>query len=69
MILLTGQSQLEQQLQGLKSGADAYISKPFEIELLEVRIDNFLKRQEQLFQFIKIKKRPFQFPYVTGFVG
>lgn len=55
LILLTGQSQHETQLAGLKSGADAYMVKPFEIELLEVRIDNFLKRQEQLSQFIKVK--------------
>ncbi len=67
LILLTGQSQSEIQLEGLKSGADAYMIKPFEIELLEVRIDNFLKRQEQLSQFIKIKdiSKPKDFQITT----
>jgi len=52
LIMLSGQSQMEDQLEGLKSGADAYIVKPFTIDLLEVRIDNFLKRREQLTEFL-----------------
>ncbi len=52
LILLSGQSQMEDQLEGLKSGADAYIVKPFTIDLLEVRIDNFFKRREQLTEFL-----------------
>jgi DNA-binding response OmpR family regulator/anti-sigma regulatory factor (Ser/Thr protein kinase) len=54
LILLTGQSQPEKQLEGLKSGADAFVTKPFEIELLEVRINNFLKRREQLIEYFRI---------------
>ncbi len=67
LIILTGQSQKEIQLEGLKSGADAYMVKPFEIELLEVRIDNFLKRQEQLLKFIKVKNiaKPNDFQITT----
>lgn len=67
LILLTGQTQSEIQLEGLKSGADAYMVKPFEIELLEVRIDNFLKRQEQLSRFIKVKdiSKPKDFQITT----
>jgi YesN/AraC family two-component response regulator len=56
LILLTGQSQLQKQLEGLKSGADAYITKPFEIDLLEARIENFLRRSEQILQFLKLNK-------------
>jgi signal transduction histidine kinase/DNA-binding response OmpR family regulator len=56
LILLTGQSGTEKQMEGLKSGADAYILKPFEIDLLEVRIENFLKRREQLLEYLKIDK-------------
>ena len=55
LILLTGQTQAEKQLEGLKSGADSYMEKPFEIDLLEVRIDNHLKRQELLSSFLKVK--------------
>ncbi|WP_158866243.1 two-component regulator propeller domain-containing protein [Maribellus comscasis] len=54
LILLTGQSEAEKQLEGLKSGADAYITKPFDIELLEVRIENFLKRKEQLKAYLRL---------------
>ncbi len=56
VILLTGQSEKEKQLEGLKSGADAYVVKPFEIELLEVRIENFLKREIKLSEYLKVEK-------------
>jgi len=56
LIMLSGQAQMEDQLEGLRSGADAYIVKPFTIELLEVRIENFLKRREQLTDFLKLDK-------------
>jgi len=52
-ILLTGQSEKDMQLEGLKSGADAYVVKPFEMELLEIRINNFIKRREQFTEFLK----------------
>ena len=52
LILLSGQSETEKQLEGLKSGADAYIIKPFEISLLEIRIENFLMRQNKFIEFI-----------------
>ncbi|WP_289053746.1 hybrid sensor histidine kinase/response regulator transcription factor [Carboxylicivirga marina] len=55
LILLTGESQNKLQLEGLKNGADAFMLKPFEIEILELRIDNFLKRQEQFSQFINVQ--------------
>ncbi len=54
LILLTGQLQTEMQLEGLKVGADAYITKPFEIALLEIRIENFLKRQEKFTEYLKL---------------
>lgn len=54
IIIVSGQSQKESQMAALKEGADAYIIKPFEIELLEIRIENFLKRREQLSELIKI---------------
>lgn len=56
LILLTGKSEKEEQLEGFKSGADAFITKPFEIDLLEVRIDNFLKRGDQLSEYLKFDK-------------
>jgi signal transduction histidine kinase/ligand-binding sensor domain-containing protein/AraC-like DNA-binding protein len=53
IILLTGQTETEKQLEGLKSGADAYITKPFEINLLEVRVQNLLKHRNVFTEFLK----------------
>jgi AraC-like DNA-binding protein len=37
-----------QKIEGLKSGADAYISKPFTIDLLDKQIDNLIKHNREL---------------------
>jgi len=42
VILLTAKASLNHQLSGLKTGADAYISKPFSIQLLELNVRNLL---------------------------
>lgn len=67
LILLTGQLDIKTQMEGLKSGADAYITKPFEFELLEVRVDNFLKRQKQFLNWLKVQKlsKPNDFSIAT----
>ena len=50
LILLTARSAEEQKLEGLESGADDYITKPFNFEILALRIKKLLqlrqKRQE-----------------------
>ena len=48
VILLTARSTESQQLEGLDSGADAYMTKPFSSQLLLARIDNLLKSRRQL---------------------
>lgn len=48
VILLTARSTDEQQMEGLGSGADAYMTKPFNADLLLARIDNLLKSRRQL---------------------
>ncbi len=45
VILLTAKSELEDRLTGLNSGADDYITKPFETEELLARINAILRRQ------------------------
>jgi len=45
-ILLTAKAAVEHQLEGLGIGADAYLSKPFSIQLLQLNIRNLLRAQE-----------------------
>lgn len=47
-ILLTAQHNLQSRLKGLNTGADAYMEKPFSIELLTAQVSNLLKSREQL---------------------
>ncbi len=48
LILLTGKSAEEDNLQGLDIGADAYIAKPFNIDLLQKTIINLIKNRQLL---------------------
>jgi DNA-binding response OmpR family regulator len=48
IIFLTAKSQIEDKVQGFKIGADDYISKPFEMRELLLRVDAILKRIETL---------------------
>ncbi|MCU4175692.1 two-component regulator propeller domain-containing protein [Carboxylicivirga sp. N1Y90] len=53
VLLLTAQSQTSQQILGMKSGADMYITKPFEIDYLALCIKNTLKREAYLINYSK----------------
>ena len=48
VILLTARSTEHQQVEGLDSGADAYMTKPFSAELLLARISNLLISRQKL---------------------
>ncbi len=48
MILLTASSAVEMKLKGLEEGADDYINKPFEKDLLIARVSNLLKSRDHL---------------------
>ena len=48
VILLTARSTEDQQLQGLSSGADDYMTKPFSAQMLLARIDNLLQSRRKL---------------------
>jgi len=50
VILLTARSLDEQRAEGYKHGADAYIAKPFSLELLFSRIDNLIESRKKLSQ-------------------
>lgn len=48
VILLTAKSEEEDTLEGLGIGADAYIIKPFNIEILKKTVENIIKNREIL---------------------
>ncbi|MEO0581228.1 MAG: two-component regulator propeller domain-containing protein [Bacteroidota bacterium] len=48
VILLTARSGEESQMQGLSTGADDYITKPYQFELLHLKIQNRLFTQQKL---------------------
>lgn len=50
IILLTARTDTESSIFGYKMGADAYLTKPFETDLLYTVIQNLLKRREQMKQ-------------------
>ncbi len=47
-ILLTAKVDLETKYEGIETGADDYIPKPFEMEYLSIRIKNLLDSREKL---------------------
>ncbi len=48
IILVTAKSLTSQKIEGIRMGADVYLTKPFEVELLEASIDHLLKRKQEL---------------------
>lgn len=48
VILLTAKSALSAKIEGLESGADAYISKPFSLNHLQVQISNLLQNRKSI---------------------
>ena len=48
VIMLTSKAEVEYKLEGLKSGADAYLAKPFNMEELHIQIDNLIDNVRRL---------------------
>jgi signal transduction histidine kinase/ligand-binding sensor domain-containing protein/CheY-like chemotaxis protein/AraC-like DNA-binding protein len=48
IILLSAKQLSEQKVEGIRLGADSYLTKPFEIELLEAHIDQLIRRNREL---------------------
>ena len=59
VILLTAKSAIEDQIEGLAQGVDAYICKPFHVDYLLLTIANLLKNREILHQH-------FSTPHIQG---
>ncbi|WP_051287396.1 hybrid sensor histidine kinase/response regulator transcription factor [Algoriphagus mannitolivorans] len=53
-ILLTAKSSFEHQLEGYEAGADDYIPKPFNLELLVLKVKNLLDTRSKIHQQFKI---------------
>ncbi|MGV3604426.1 MAG: hybrid sensor histidine kinase/response regulator transcription factor [Dyadobacter fermentans] len=53
VILLTARSLASQRIEGIRIGADAYITKPFDIELLDAQIENLLQRKRELTAYFR----------------
>ena len=57
VVLLSAKYSIESQIEGLKYGADYYITKPFNNEFLVASIDNLLRQRKKLFESMLEKKK------------
>lgn len=48
VVILTSKSSQESQIEGMQSGADDFISKPFHADILELRVNKLLEAKERL---------------------
>jgi len=51
VILLTGETATEARLRGIEGGADDYITKPFDKDLLQAKVETVLRNRDQLRRF------------------
>lgn len=66
MIFLTARNQKEDRIKGLKLGADDYITKPFEVEELILRMQNILRRSGNVgAQPVPVGRFEFRFDELT----
>jgi YesN/AraC family two-component response regulator len=54
VVLLTAKTSYEEQIEGLESGADAYICKPFHADYLSKTVQNLLNTKEILKQYFTL---------------
>ena len=48
VVIISAKSEMQDYIEGLRYGADAYIRKPFQAEELQVRVENLLKQRHLL---------------------
>jgi len=56
VVLLSAKSSIEDQIEGLQYGADLYMTKPFNNELLLASLANLLERRKKLFELLAVTK-------------
>ena len=50
IVILTAKAGAESHIEGLRCGADHYLTKPFDAEILKAAVDNLLRQRKQLFE-------------------
>jgi len=55
VILLSALTLTDQQIEGLKCGADAYVTKPFVLKYLDALIENLFQRKEFLVEYVRMQ--------------
>jgi signal transduction histidine kinase/ligand-binding sensor domain-containing protein/DNA-binding response OmpR family regulator len=50
VILLTALNENDKEIEGFESGADAYVTKPFNVNVLRAQVENLLKLRRDLFE-------------------
>lgn len=53
LILLTAKTLESQQIEGFRAGSDAYLTKPFELDVLKAQINSLLARNQKIDNYIK----------------
>jgi signal transduction histidine kinase/DNA-binding response OmpR family regulator/ligand-binding sensor domain-containing protein len=48
VVMLTGSNAIERQIEGLSTGADIYLTKPFDIKLLDAQVNSLLENRKVL---------------------
>ncbi|MDP3556814.1 MAG: response regulator transcription factor [Bacteroidota bacterium] len=72
IIFLTAKNQISDKIEGLKLGADDYITKPFDLEELLLRVSNLIKRTQKdvsstiTFNNCEINFETFEIKDITG---
>ena len=56
IIMLTAKVTEDNKVEGLQSGADAYITKPFNIDVLKAQVESILENRRRLQQKLGLKK-------------
>ncbi|MEJ6980031.1 two-component regulator propeller domain-containing protein [Pedobacter sp. P351] len=57
VILLTAKYSVETQLEGLRYGADYYITKPFKMELLEGAVNTIISRRQKVLRTLMMEEK------------
>ncbi len=66
IVLLTAQSSMDQKIQGIQTGADAYVTKPFNLNFLSEVIKNLLHGRQALKDRFSAVIQPGQLPAGMG---